>query len=70
MDSSHQAPDTVSTGLQNDNAITSLQSSIAAFPTSGQPVLDTTMKDILMSSLQSSLMSNLSSLIHKFSLEI
>lgn len=69
MDPSHQAETTVSKELHNEHVISSLQSSIAAIPTSGQPVLDTTMKDMLLS-LQSSLMTNLSSLIHKFSTDM
>lgn len=52
--------------LQSNQA---LQSSVAAFPTTGQPVLDTTLKDMLLS-LQTSLMSDLSSLITKFSSDI
>lgn len=69
MDPLNRASDAVSTGLHNDSAISSLQSSIAQFPTTGQSVLDTTMKDMLLS-LQSSLMSNLLSLINQFSLEM
>lgn len=52
--------------LQSNQA---LQSSVDAFPISGQPVLDTTLKDMLLS-LQTSLMSDLSSLINKFSSDI
>lgn len=69
MDSPHHPAAGVGTDilpLHNDN---SLQSSVASFPTMGQPVLDSTMKDMLLS-LQSSLMSNLSSLIHKCSTDI
>lgn len=69
LDLSCQAADTVNTALHSDNAMSSLQTSIAAFPTSGQPVLDTTMKEMLVS-LQSSIISNLSSMIHKFSLDM
>lgn len=69
MDPPLQAETTVSNSLHNINAIDSLQSSIAAFPTSGQPVLDSTMKDMLLS-LQSSLMTNLSSLINKFTTDM
>lgn len=45
------------------------QSSVAAFPNAGQPVLDTTMKDMLMF-LQTSLLTNFSSLIYKFSSDL
>lgn len=69
MDPSVQASGTVSTYERSDHIGLNLQSSIAALPTSGQPVLDTTMKDMLLS-LQSSLMVNFSTLIHKFTSEI
>lgn len=41
-----------------------LHSSMASFPTSGQPVIDSTLKDLLLS-LQTSLMTDLSSLFTK-----
>lgn len=46
-----------------------LYSSMASFPTSGQPVIDTTQKDMLLS-LQTSLMTDLSSLFSKKSSDI
>lgn len=52
--------------LYADNAT---QSTIADFPTTGQPVLDNTMKEMLLS-LQSSLFANFSSLMHKFSSDL
>lgn len=69
MDPSVQASGAVSNNECPENLGLNLQSSIAAFPTSEQPVLDTTMKDMLLS-LQSSLMINFSTLIHKFTSEI
>lgn len=42
---------------------------MAAFPTTGQPVLNMTLKEMLLL-LQSSLLTNLSSLISKFSTDI
>lgn len=45
-----------------------LQSSMASFPTSGLPVLDTTLKDMLLS--QGSLMTDLSSLLTKMTAEM
>lgn len=44
-------------------------SPIAAFPTSNQPVLETTMKEMLIS-LQSSLHNDISSMFTKFSTEM
>lgn len=44
-------------------------SSMATFPTSGQPVIDTTLKDMLMS-LQTSLMTDLSSMIRKITTDM
>ncbi|PIO13727.1 hypothetical protein AB205_0115520 [Aquarana catesbeiana] len=46
-----------------------LHNSMASFPTSGQPVIDTTLKEMLMS-LQTSLMTDLSSLFSKISTEM
>lgn len=69
MDPYLQTSGTVSTTEHPDQIGLNLQSSIAAFPTSGQPILNTTMKDMLLS-LQSSLMANFSSLIHKFTSEM
>lgn len=46
-----------------------LHSSMASFPTSGQPVMDTTLKDMLLS-LQSSLMNDLSSMFHRVTSDI
>lgn len=47
--------------LQSNQA---LHTSMASYPTSGQPVMDTTLKDMLMS-LQTSLMTDLSTLFNK-----
>lgn len=69
MDQVTQAPGAVSTNLHTETVGLNMQSSIASFPTSGQPVLDMTMKDMLLS-LQSSLMFNLTTLIHKFTSEM
>lgn len=52
--------------LQSNQA---LHSSMASFPTSRQPVMDTTLKDMLMS-LQTSLMTDLSSLFHQFNTDM
>lgn len=42
---------------------------MASFPTTGQPVLDTTLKDMFMS-LQSSLLTDLSSMFHRMSADM
>lgn len=54
-----------STTIQVNYTDINLQTSIAAFPTSEQPVFDITFKDMLLSP-QSSLMANVYSLIQKF----
>lgn len=46
-----------------------LHSSMASFPTSGQPIIDTTLKDMLIS-LQSSLMTDLSSMFQKITSDL
>lgn len=46
-----------------------LHSSMSSFPISGQPVMDTTLKEMLIS-LQTSLMTDLSSLFHKITTDI
>lgn len=55
--------------LCQDQVGLKMASPIAHYPTSGQPVLDTTMKDMLLS-LQSSLMVNISSMFNNFTIEM
>lgn len=71
----HMRPDE---GLQDDEvshavtgtlSLNSLHPSIASYPVSNQPVMDTLLKDMLLS-LQSSLHADLAALTHKFSSEI
>lgn len=55
--------------VSQDLAGPSTESSIYNYPTSGLPVMDTTMKEMLIS-LQTSLMSNLSVMMNNFSIEL
>lgn len=72
MDAPHPRPPLPLPETQAFNPLSSnqaLHNSMASFPTSGQPVIDTTLKDMLMS-LQSSPMSDLSLLFHKISTDM
>lgn len=72
MDASYPRPPTALTEPQAFTPMQSgqaLHSSMASFPTSGQPVIDTTLKDMLMS-LQTSLMTDLSSMFRKISTDM
>ena len=68
-DHSEQSPVIPATSSSQDQVGLKVASSIACYPTSGQPVLDTTMKDMLLS-LQSSLMVNISAMLNNFSIEM
>lgn len=66
MDPAMQAPSAVMSVTNPDQVGLNLAPSIANYPTPGLPVLDTTMKDMLLS-LQTSLMTNISAMINNFS---
>ncbi|XP_040190604.1 uncharacterized protein LOC120922368 [Rana temporaria] len=68
-DHSEQSPVIPATSSSQDQVGLKVASSIACYPTSGKPVLDTTMKDMLLS-LQSSLMVNISAMLNNFSIEM
>lgn len=65
MDSSHE----LSRGLYSGEDTRDLPDSIDLFPTTNQPVLDTTLKDMLVS-LRSSLHADMLSCVHKFVVEL
>lgn len=69
MDPETQASSSGNATPRQDQVGLNLPSTIANYPTSGQPVLDTTMKDMLLS-LQASLMLNISAMINNFASEM
>lgn len=65
MDSQPPDPQIEAQAFHHFHSKQALQSSMASFPTTGQPVTDTTCKDMLLSH-QSSLMTDISSLFTRY----